>query len=71
MAWTKHPEMAMVERGQLRLAEPFNNCQDCSIDEANVRIGRAIAQGADPRKVRGVEVPDAKCTGHGVIQQRS
>ena len=39
MTRTKHPEMAMVERRELRLVEPLDDRQDRGIHEADVGIG--------------------------------
>jgi hypothetical protein len=49
MGWSKHPEMAMVQRRELGLVETLHDDHDGGIDEADVGVGIAIAQAADAR----------------------
>ena len=56
---SQKPEMATIERRQLRLVQPFHDREHGGVDEPDVRVGVPIAQLAYSGVVRGLEIRDA------------
>ena len=69
MPWSKHAEMAMVQRRELRLVESLDDGQDCCVHEADVGIRVAIAQRADARIVDRSHVLDGVGPCSDVVQE--
>jgi len=58
VARAQHPEMATVERCQLRLVQPLDDRENSRIDKADIGIGVAVAELADPALIRWEQVLD-------------
>jgi hypothetical protein len=63
--------MPVVQRGEFRLAEPFDDCEDGSVDEADVGVSITVAQLADPPVVLRKEILDAIDPVRNVVEHRS
>ena len=53
MCRPQHSKVAVVERRELWLVEPFNDGEDGCIDEPDVGIGVLFAEGVDPAVLGG------------------
>jgi hypothetical protein len=62
--------MALVERGQLRLPEAFDDRKDRGVYKADVSVGIAIAEVSNARGVFGAHVLDQVGSSEDIIEQR-
>ncbi len=69
MPRAKQPEVAAVERRDLGFIQSFDDGQDGSVHEADVRIGVTVADVADSPIVLTKHVLDGEGAGCDVIQE--
>jgi hypothetical protein len=67
---THETEVAVVQRRELGLVESLDDSENGGIDEADIRVGVAVAEIADTPVVIGNQVFYMKCIREDVIEKR-
>jgi len=69
MTRPQDPKVPMIEGGQLRLTETFNNSEYGRVDEPHICVGVAVAQLADPPVIFNVQLLNPIRAGNNIIDQ--
>lgn len=63
-------EVAVVERGQLRLAEPLHHRENCAVDKADLQIAVGAQQVVDPLVVLGGQILNNQRAASNLLEDR-
>ena len=70
VAWAEQPEMAAIQRGQLRLVQPLDDRQNGRIDKADAGVGITVAKLADATVILRHEVLHLVSPSGDVVKKR-